>query len=88
MAMQALKFQTTIDSRRRLELDLPREIPEGRAEVIVLVPDSSNKPIEPQSDSLRALFVRLDAQPVQHLVTREEVDAWLAEERAGWNNTL
>jgi hypothetical protein len=79
--MQALKFNTTIDSRRRLELDLPPDTPEGTAEVIILVPEPS---IGMANDSLRALFERLDAQPLQRSYTREEVDAFLAEERAGW----
>lgn len=79
--MHALKFNTTIDSRRRLELDLPLDTPEGTAEVIVLVPEPSTRMA---NDSLRALFERLDAQPLQQGYTREEVDAFLAEERAGW----
>lgn len=73
--MHALKFNTTIDSRRRLELDLPLDTPEGTAEVIILVPEPSTRMA---NDSLRVLFERLVAQPLQQSYTREEVDAFLA----------
>ena len=39
--MHALKLNATIDSTRRLLLELPAETPEGEAEVIVLVADDA-----------------------------------------------
>lgn len=79
--MHAMKFNTTIDSRRRLELDLPLDTPEGEAEIIVLVPERS---VPNDSTSLADFFRELDAHPLQRLYTREEIDVYLAEERASW----
>ncbi|MBN2885883.1 MAG: hypothetical protein JXM75_04145 [Chromatiaceae bacterium] len=79
--MYALKLNVTIDSRRRLELDLPPDTPDGEAEVIVLVPERS---VPNDSTSLKDFFQQLDAHPLQRRYTREEIDAYLAEERASW----
>ncbi|WP_295408541.1 hypothetical protein [uncultured Thiocystis sp.] len=81
--MHALKLNATVDSQRRLHLDLPPDTPEGEVEVIVLVPERSF-PVE--SCSLRDFFRQLDAHPLERRYTREEIDAYLAEERESWGS--
>lgn len=79
--MHALKLSATIDSTRRLQLELPADTPEGEAEVIVLVDEQASVAA---GDSLRAYFLELDAQPLHKKYTREDIDRYLAEERASW----
>ncbi|QGU32418.1 hypothetical protein [Thermochromatium tepidum] len=79
--MRALKFNATIDSRRRLQLELPADSPKGEVEVIVLVPERFGPN---DSTSLQDFFRQLDAHPLQRCYTREEIDAYLAGERASW----
>jgi hypothetical protein len=95
--MHALKFNATIDSRRRLELDLPLDTPEGTAEVIVLLNNEtgvgpSHEPEiqrSPQTDAsqseqnLAQLFAAIDVMPRRRL-TKEEIDHYIAQERASW----
>ena len=78
--MHTLKLKAHIDSRHRIEIQLPSDTPEGDAEVIVMIP-SAPSPAEP---GLRAFFDDLDRHPAQRRYSREEVDAYLAEERASW----
>jgi hypothetical protein len=95
--MHALKFNATIDSRRRLELELPPDTPEGTAEVIVLLNGEAivaqthgreTKGI-PQTtgshsdESLTELFAAIDAMPRRRL-TKEEIDQYIEQERASW----
>lgn len=87
--MHALKLTATIDSSRRLKLQLPADTPEGEAEIIVLVDDEEVKvvakgEVKPAS-SLRAYFEELDRHPLSKTYTREEMDAYLAQERASWD---
>jgi hypothetical protein len=88
--MHALKLTVTIDSSRRVELQLPADTPEGEAEIIVLVVEdeevktAAKGEVKPPS-SLRAYFEELDRQPLNKEYTREEMDAYLAEERASWD---
>jgi hypothetical protein len=88
--MHALKLTATIDSSRRVELQLPADTPEGQAEIIVLVAEdeevktAAKGEVKPAS-SLRAYFEELDSQPLSTQYTREEMDAYLAEERASWD---
>jgi hypothetical protein len=88
--MHALKLTATIDSSRRLKLQLTADTPEGEAEIIVLVDEDeevklvAKGEIKPAS-SLRAYFEELDRQPINETYTREEMDAYLAQERASWD---
>lgn len=79
--MQAIKLKTRIGRDRRIEIELPPEVPEGEAEVIVLVDDPIS---EPSEVSLRAFFEELDRSPHKRR-TKEEIDRYIAEERASWD---
>lgn len=76
--MHALKLKAHIDSSHRIEIQLPIDAPEGDAEVIILMPSTGE-------DGLRAFFDNLDRHPPQQRYSKEEVDAYLAEERASWD---
>ena len=79
--MHALKLKAHIDSSHRIEIQLPSDAPEGDAEVIILISD----PLSPTEKGLRAFFDNLDLHPPQKHHSKEEVDAYLAAERASWN---
>jgi hypothetical protein len=86
--MHALKLTAIIDSSRRVELRLPSDTPEGKAEVIVLVGehdavDSTSASAE-VDESLEQLFAAIDRMPRKRL-TKDEIDRYLAEERASWD---
>ncbi|HSO81791.1 hypothetical protein [Thiocapsa sp.] len=90
--MHALKLTATIDSSRRLKLQLPADTPEGEAEIIVLVDEDEEEEVKvvakgevKPASSLRAYFEELDRQPLSKTYTREEMDAYLAQERASWD---
>lgn len=88
--MHALKLTATIDSSRRLKLQLPADTPEGEAEIIVLVDEDEEVKVLAKDEgkpasSLRAYFEELDRHPLSKTYTREEMDAYLAQERASWD---
>ena len=78
--MHTLKIKAHIDSSHRIEIQLPADTPEGDADVIVMIPS----PSFPAEQGLRAFFDDLDRHPPQRRYSKEEVDAYLAEERASW----
>jgi hypothetical protein len=80
-AMQAVKLKTYITKNHRLELDLPDDIPEGDAEVIVLVQDA---PEPAGEESLRDFFQALDASPRPRM-SKEEIDRYIEEARNSWD---
>lgn len=79
--MRAVKLKAHIDSSHRIEIQLPVDAPEGDAEVIVLIPD----PPSPTEKGLRSLFDNLDRHPPRQCYSKEEIDAYLAKERASWD---
>jgi hypothetical protein len=79
--MQALKLKARIDSSHRIEIQLPSNAPEGDAEVIVLIQDTPS----PAEEGLRSFFDHLDRQSPQQRHSKEEIDAYLAKERANWD---
>jgi len=79
--MQAVKLQTYITKNHRLELDLPDDMPEGAAEVIVLVQDLKESTGE---ESLRDFFKALDASPRPRM-SKEEIDRYIDETRNSWD---
>ena len=91
--MHAHKISVTVPASRRLEIELPSDLPEGEAEVIVLFPQrAAQGPVRPRPGSREAI---LAAEPVTEawrtanpdkLLTADEIDAYLAEERASWGN--
>jgi hypothetical protein len=80
--MNALKTEVVIGKDRKIVIDLPPDIPEGRAEVIVLVP-------EPTKTDVEALLRGIEAWRAQHperFRSKAEIDRYLEEERASWGN--
>lgn len=80
--MKAVKVMGRITEDHRLEVILPSDTPTGNAEVIVLV-DEPEAGSNDQSDYLKALFRDLDASD-RSRSTKDEIDRYLAEERASW----
>lgn len=78
--MHALKLIAHIDSSHRIEIQLPPDAPEGNAEVIIFLPDAPS----PAQKGLREFFDNLDRHPPQRLYSKEEIDAYLPEERASF----
>jgi hypothetical protein len=79
--MHALKLKAHIDRSHRIEIQLPIDAPEGDAEVIILIPDTPSCP----GKGLRAFFDDMDRHPPQQRYSKEEIDAYLVEERASWD---
>jgi hypothetical protein len=79
--MQAIKLSTYIGKSHRLELELPEDLPEGAAEIIVLVQDAPNPASE---ESLRDFFKALDASPRPRM-SAEEIDRYIDETRNSWD---
>ena len=79
--MQAIKLSTRVGRDHRIEIDLPPEVPEGEVEVIVLIPETASSTAK---ESLRAFFEQLD-QSLHKRLTKEEIDRYIAEERASWD---
>jgi hypothetical protein len=77
--MHAIKLKKHVGEDRRIAIDLPAGFPEGEVEVIVLAPAGA----EDSSEALRTFFAELDRAPGRRL-SREEVDDYLAKERASW----
>jgi hypothetical protein len=79
--MQAIKLHARVDRDRRLSLQLPEDVPEGDVEVIVLAPARPDASACRQH--LERLLDRLATNPRARL-SKEQIDAQLAEERASW----
>lgn len=78
--MRAVRLQAVVGPDRCLSIEVPPEIPPGKVEVIVLAPDAMH--VE-KAQTLSELFAKLDRMPHKRL-TAEEVDRYLAAERASW----
>ena len=76
--MRAIKLQTHVAKDRTLHLQLPEDVHEGPAEVIVLVPEQAARP----AHSLRDFLADLSAR--RQVRTKEEIDHYLEEERGAW----
>lgn len=81
--MCAIKLKAHIKSDHRLELELPADVPEGEAEVIVLVEETQRVQDREQRRYLEAFFEDLDKTDRPRM-TKEEIDRYLEEERVGW----
>ena len=80
--MKAIRLTARIDQNRRLEIQLPAHIPEGDAEVIVLIhPDVPTE--TRRRHHLKNLFaqIALTGHPGR---SAAEIDRQLAEERNSW----
>jgi hypothetical protein len=81
--MHAVKLKTHIGPDHRIELQVPAELPEGDAEVILLVPDKLPREEAEQRRYLAELFSSIDASDRPRR-SKEEIDRYLAKERASW----
>ena len=79
--MQAVKLKAKVGPDHRIEIELPAEIPEGEVEVIVLAAEVSSPP---GARSLREFFEEVDQLPRRRR-TKEEIDRYIASERASWD---
>jgi hypothetical protein len=77
--MRAIKIQAHVEKDHTLSLQLPEDVREGPAEVIVLVPDRAPKPVH----SLNDFLDRLAGRPRQ-VLSKDEVDRHLERERQSW----
>ncbi len=82
--MRAVKLPAQVNKDRSLHLQLPEEIHEGPAEVIVLVPEpSAASRSEPEGPSLENFLARPRVD--RHFIrSKEEIDDYLREERESW----
>ncbi len=71
-------------SDRSRIIDLPPDVPEGPAEVIVLVPEKGGNSVEPLLDGIDQWR---QAHP-ECCRSKAEIDRDLARERASWNEAL
>ena len=77
--MKTIKLTAYITQSHHLVLDLPDVLPEGAAEVIILVQDA---PRPASEESLREFFKALDASPRPRM-SAEEIDRYIDETRYG-----
>jgi hypothetical protein len=78
--MRAIKLQTHVDRDHMLRIRLPEDVREGPAEVIVLVPEVTDKATPSLSDFLSTL-----ADRPRRIRSKEEIDRDLAAERESWD---
>lgn len=81
--MNAVRLQVIIPENRELRLALPPEVPPGAAEVIVLTDATAPPPVGSWESIQQFLNHTPPAQPGR---TKEEIDRYVAEERASWEN--
>lgn len=88
--MHAHRLPITIPSSRHIEIDLPADLPEGEAEVIVLVcPVASARPRVGSHEAILAEEPVTDAWRAANsdkLQTADEIDAKLAENLENWGD--
>ncbi len=80
--MQAIKLNAHIDHNHRLEIQLPIDVPEGDAEVIVLIPSSV------PNEALRRRHLEELLERSAHTGnagrSAADIDRQVAEERDSW----
>jgi len=76
--MQAIKLSGQITPQHTLLLDLPADIPDGPAEVIILIP----KPLRKKSATSLEEFI--EQLPLERANKREAIDIRLQKERESW----
>ncbi|WP_433930359.1 hypothetical protein AB3662_40745 [Sorangium cellulosum] len=87
--MHAHKLTVQVPKSRRVELNLPEEVPEGEAEIIVLTQEQRSSPSVETAGNERLLAAcrAIDAwreENPDRLLSRGQVDAALAAERDSW----
>jgi hypothetical protein len=80
--MWAHKTRVHVTPNQPLQVTLPADVPEGEAEVIVLMTESAGQ--QPgAAGTLREFSDWLAKQPERGR-SKEEIDRYLAQERASW----
>ncbi|WP_438024911.1 hypothetical protein [Sorangium sp. So ce233] len=87
--MHAHKLTVQVPRSRRVELNLPEEVPEGEAEIIVLTQEQRDSPSVEAAGNERLLAAcrAIDAwreENPDRLLSKDQVDAVLAAERDSW----
>jgi len=77
--MRSLKLNAQISSDHILHLSVPPEVPEGPAEVILLLPEAPRQPDGTLRDFLRDL-----SRCPRKVRSKEDIDRALAAERGSW----
>lgn len=89
--MHAHKVIVPVPASRRVEIELPADFPEGQVEIIAIATEEPARPAaSPRPGSIeadRAARAVVDALDFPRR-TKEEIDAYLAEERASWGDEL
>lgn len=80
--MHTIRLTAQITHDRHLEIVLPESIPEGEAEVVVLIKDSQEQAAA-QADYLSVFFDNLENTGILRR-SKEEIDRFLEQERADW----
>jgi len=78
--MHTIRLTAQITHDRHLQIVLPDSIPEGEAEVVVLIKDSQEQAAA-QEDYLSVFFDHLENTGIPRC-SKEEIDRFLEEERA------
>jgi hypothetical protein len=82
--MNAIKLHIIVPESREVTITLPSDVPPGEAEVIVLTKAAPSTASRGSWERVRMFLAQtLPAHPGR---TKEEIDRFLAEERAGWGD--
>lgn len=81
--MQSLKLRVNVRDHRIAD-ELPPEVPDGEAELVIQFEGSAAPDMEHARRHLQLLFDRLRGRSPGR--SREDIDRQLAEERAGWGD--
>jgi len=82
--MATLRLKGRISRDHKVTVDVPAELPECDVRVIVEVPETTDRRAA-KAASLAKIFLEIEASPGSGR-TKEEIDAYLAEERASWGD--
>ena len=81
--MHAYRIQRKVTEDRQVTLKLPPDFPVGAAEIIVLAEEQEVEQVL-QREAMQEFLRRLAASPGSGR-TKEEIDRYIAEERATWD---
>ncbi len=81
--MHAVKLQVVVPESRELRITLPPKVSPGDAEVIVLT-DTLSTPLPGSWERIRHFLAH--TSPARPGRTKEEIDQYLREERASWED--
>jgi len=79
--MRAIRLVGRVGTDGTLSVSLPPDVPEGPAEVIVMIPDGAQGAGNGALDA----FLQNLRQSDRHVRSKEEIDRSLAAERSAWD---